>query len=251
MEIVLNVYVFALGAILGSFYNVVIYRLPRKLSISHGTSFCPQCKHRIMPLELIPIVSFLFLKGKCAHCHTPISIRYPLIEFITGVAFLLSYLRFGLSYSTLIAMALASICIIVTMIDIDTMEIYDRFNIMILVLALITILWLSPLGLIDHFFGFFIISVPLYIIAIITNGIGGGDIKLIAVAGLLLGYQATLVAFFIGVILGGMVAVYLLVTKQTQMKSLIAFGPYLCIGIFIAFLYGLEIINWYLFLFRI
>jgi leader peptidase (prepilin peptidase) / N-methyltransferase len=251
MEIILNVYVFTLGAILGSFYNVVIYRLPRKLSISKGTSFCPNCKHRIMPHELIPIVSFLFLRGKCAHCHTPISFRYPLIEFITGLTFLMSYLRFGLSYSTLIAMILASICIIVAMIDIDTMEIYDRFNIMILLLALISLIWISPLPLTDHIIGFFVISVPLYLIAIITNGLGGGDIKLMAVSGLLLGFQATLVAFFVGAILGGGVAVYLLATKQTQMKSLIAFGPYLCVGIFTSYLYGLEMFNWYLSLFWI
>lgn len=251
MEIVLNMVAFAFGAIFGSFYNVVIYRLPRKLSISKGTSFCPQCKHRIMPLELIPIVSFIFLRGKCAHCHTPISFRYPLIEFITGLTFMLSYLRFGLSYSTLVAMILASLCIIVAMIDFDTMEIYDRFNIMILLLALISMIGLSPIPLTDHIIGFFVISVPLYIIAIITNGIGGGDIKLMAVSGLLLGYQATLIAFFIGAILGGSMAIYLLVTKQTQMKSLIAFGPYLCVGIFTSYLYGLEIFNWYLNLFRI
>jgi leader peptidase (prepilin peptidase) / N-methyltransferase len=246
MDIVMNVYVFIIGAILGSFYNVVIYRLPRKLSISRGTSFCPTCKHRIMPLELIPIVSFIFLKGKCAHCHTPISMRYPVIEFITGLTFLMSYLRFGFTLSTIIAMVLASICIIVAMIDIDTMEIFDRFHIMILILATVTIWQVSTLGFTSHLIGFFIISVPLYIIAILTNGIGGGDIKLMAVSGLLLGYQATIVAFFIGAILGGSVAVYLLITKQTQMKSLIAFGPYLCIGVFLAFLYGLELFNWYI-----
>jgi leader peptidase (prepilin peptidase)/N-methyltransferase len=251
MDIVMNVYAFVIGAILGSFYNVVIYRLPRKLSISRGTSFCPECKHRIMPLELIPIVSFLFLKGKCAHCHTPISIRYPMIEFITGLTFLMSYLRYGFTLSTIIAMALASICIIIAMIDIDTMEIFDRFHIMILVLAAITIWQISTLGPLNHFIGFFIISIPLYIIAIITNGIGGGDIKLMAVSGLLLGFQASLVAFFIGAVLGGSMAVYLLVSKQTQMKSLIAFGPYLCIGIFLSFLYGLELFNWYVSLLRI
>ena len=246
MDIVINIYVFALGAILGSFFNVVIYRLPRKYSITHGTSFCPHCKHRIMPLELVPIFSYLFLKGKCAHCHTPISLRYPIIEFITGLSFLVAYWRFGLSYATIIAMILASLCIIIAMIDIDTMEIFDRFHIMIFSLAIIHVFFISTLGLTSHLIGFFIISVPLYVIAVITNGIGGGDIKLMAVSGFLLGYQASLVAFFFGAIFGGIVAVYLLLTKQTQMKSLIAFGPYLCIGIFIAYIYGLEIFTWYM-----
>lgn len=251
MELVVQLYVFVLGAIFGSFYNVVIYRLPRKLSISKGTSFCPTCQHRIMPLELVPILSYVFLRGKCAHCHTSISLRYPMIELLTGLTFLLSYLRFGLSYSTLIAMALASICIIVAMIDIDTKEIFDRFHILILVLALFHIFVTSSLEIQSHIIGFFIISIPLYIIALLTGGIGGGDIKLIAVSGLLLGFQATLVAFFIAAMLGGSVAIYLLLSKKTQMKSLIAFGPYLCIGIFIAYLYGYEIFMWYLRLFWI
>lgn len=112
-------------------------------------------------------------------------------------------------------------------------------------LALIN-LFISPLPILDHFIGFFIISIPFYIIAYLTGGIGGGDIKLIAIAGLLLGYQATLVAFFIASILGGCMAIYLLLTKQKDRKSLIAFGPYLCIGIYFAYLYGNQIFTWYL-----
>ena len=245
MDIIINIYVFTFGAVLGSFFNVVIYRLPRKYSIIKGTSFCPHCKHRIMPLALVPILSYLFLKGKCAHCQAPISMRYPIIEFITGLSFLISYWRFGLTYASLVAMFLASLCIIIAMIDFDTMEIFDRFHFMLLALAAVHIFFISTLGITSHLIGFLIISVPLYLIAVLTNGIGGGDIKLMAVGGFLLGYQASLVAFFIGALVGGLVAVYLLLTKQTQMKSLIAFGPYLCIGIFIAYLYGLELFTWY------
>jgi leader peptidase (prepilin peptidase)/N-methyltransferase len=142
-------------------------------------------------------------------------------------------------------MLLTSSLIIVGMIDIDTMEIYDRFQIFILILALAN-LFITPLPFLDHLMGFFIISVPFYIIAYITGGIGGGDIKLIAIAGLLLGYKATLVAFFIASIIGGSVAIYLLLTKQKDRKSLIAFGPYLCIGIYFAYLYGNELLSWYL-----
>jgi len=131
------------------------------------------------------------------------------------------------------------------MIDIDTMEIYDRFHILILILAL-AMLFITPLPLLDHLIGFFIISIPFFIIAYVTGGIGGGDIQLIAIAGLLLGYKATFVAFFIASILGGSMAIYLLLTKQKDRKSLIAFGPYLCIGIYFAYLYGNEILSWYL-----
>jgi leader peptidase (prepilin peptidase)/N-methyltransferase len=199
-----------------------------------------------MSLELIPILSYVFLKGRCAHCHEPISIRYPLIETITGFIFLISYLRFGFSIQTLIAMILGSLCLIIAMIDFDTMEIYDRFQVFILILAMIHITLLTELPILDHIIGFFIISVPFYILAIITNGLGGGDIKLMAVSGLLLGYQATLVAFFIGAIFGGSVAIVLLALKKSQMKSLIAFGPYLAIGIFFAYLVGQQVFEWYI-----
>ncbi|MDP3441557.1 MAG: A24 family peptidase, partial [Ignavibacteria bacterium] len=164
---------------------------------------------------------------------------------LTGISYVLVYLVFGFTYQTLIGIILASILIIITMIDLDTLEIMDRFQIMLLVLAL-GHLFITPLPFIDHLIGFLSISVLFYIIAYLSGGIGGGDIKLIAIAGLLLGYKATLVAFFIASILGGSVAVYLLATKQKERKSLIAFGPYLCIGIYFAYLYGNQIFAWYL-----
>ena len=244
-----TIFIFILGSILGSFYNVVIYRLPKKISIAKGTSFCPTCHHRVNPIDLIPILSYLMLKGKCRHCHQPISPRYPLIESLTGLSFVLVTLQYGISTFSLIGFALASICIIIAMIDIDTMEIYDRFHVMIFILGLI-VLMISPLSWIDHVIGFFIISVPFLIIAITTNGIGGGDIKLVAVAGLLLGYQSMVVAFVIASVLAGAVALVLLVTKQVNRKSLIAFGPYLSFAIVIAYLYGNQLWNWYIQFYR-
>lgn len=237
-----------LGAIFGSFYNVIIYRLPLKQSIVYGSSHCTNCQATIKPYDLIPIVSFLVLRGKCRNCKASISLRYPLIELITALSFYLVYHVTGLSYELIIGLVLASLLIIIAVIDIDTMEIYDRFHIFILILALIN-LFITPLPLFEHIIGFFIISLPFYIIAHVTGGIGGGDIKLIAVAGFLLGYKATLIAFFIGIVIGGIIAIYLLMTKQKERKSMIAFGPYLCIGIYFAYLYGNQIFNWYLGLF--
>lgn len=249
MQLPYLIIVFIYGAIFGSFFNVVILRLPKKESLIHHSSHCPNCMEPIKAYDLIPIFSYIFLRGKCRNCKQTISLRYPIIELITALCFTLVFYRFGFSYYSIIGLFLTSILIIVALIDIDTMEIYDRFHILLLVLALV-ILFITPLPFTDHLIGFFVISVPFYIIAYLTGGIGGGDIKLIAIAGLLLGYKATVVAFFIASILGGSMAVYLLLTKQKDRKSLIAFGPYLCIGVYFAYLYGNELLDWYITLFR-
>ncbi len=245
MELYYSINIFILGILLGSFLNVVIYRLPQHESIIWGRSHCMHCDHIIKPIELIPVVSFVFLGGKCKGCKTPISLRYPLIELLTGILFLVSYKTFGFSYAFAIALPLTLILIIIAFIDIDTMEIYDRFQIMILILALLN-LFVSPLSIIDHITGFFIISIPFYIIAWLTDGMGGGDIKLIAIAGLLLGYQATLVAFFVSIILGALMALYLLIVKKSSGKAQLAFGPFLCIGIYVAYHFSTIIIQTYL-----
>lgn len=245
MEIYYSTVFFILGTILGSFLNVVIFRIPRNESIVHGRSHCPKCNHVLSPLELIPVISFVFLQGKCKECKSPISIRYPLIEILTGILFLTSYKAFGMTIQLPISFFLSLILISITMIDIDTMEIKDRFQILLLIIAIINI-FVSPNSIIEHFIGFFIISIPFYIIAILTDGIGGGDIKLIAIGGLLLGYKATLVAFFIAAVSGSILAIYLLIFKKSDRKAQIAFGPFLCIGIYIAYHFAEPILQAYL-----
>ncbi len=242
--------IFVFGTFIGSFFNVVIYRLPLKKSIVYGSSSCPNCNTAIKPYDLIPVLSYFVLKGQCRNCQHKISIRYPLIEILTGTLYLLTYLQFRISPQFLIGILFISILIIIAMIDIDTMEIFDRFHIMILVLAIISI-YFNGLSIPTHIIGFFIISVPFFFIAWLTGGIGGGDIKLIAVGGLLLGYPSTLVAFMIAALSGGIVAILLITLKQKSRKSLMAFGPYLCLGLTIAYIYGPQIISWYLNLFNL
>lgn len=240
--------IFIVGTFFGSFFNVVIYRLPLKKSIVFGSSSCTSCNTPIKAYDLIPVLSYLGLKGKCRHCNASISMRYPLIELLTGFTYLLLFLQFDFTMSFYIGIVLTSLLIILAMIDIDTMEIPDRFHIMIFILALINLAF-NDFSIYSHIGGFFIISVPLFVIALITGGLGGGDIKLIAVAGFLLGTPSTLVAFMIASIFGGLVALYLLIFKKESRKTAIAFGPYLCVGIYVAYLYGPNIINWYVSLF--
>lgn len=248
MNFLIASYVFILGLIFGSFFNVVILRLPKGESLSKENSHCPKCGHRIKAYDLIPVLSYLFLGGRCRHCHTPISMRYPLVELITALLFTLVYLTYGFSYQTLIGLFFMSILVIIAVMDIDTMEIMDRFQVLILILALIN-LFLTNENLINHVIAFFIISVPFFIIAHFFGAMGGGDVKLVAVSGLLLGLKSTLVGFFIASLTGGIVAMFLLIKKQKERTSMMAFGPYLCIGFAIAYLYGDILFVWYLNLF--
>lgn len=230
---------------MGSFYNVVIYRIPNHQSIVYGSSHCPNCNQTIHAYDLIPVLSFIFLRAKCRYCKQAISWRYPLVESLTAILFTLIYLRYGFSLSTSFGIIISSLLIIIAFIDIDTMEISDTLQILLLISALIT-LPLSTLPWLDHLIGMLIISLPFLLIALLTEALGGGDIKLIAIGGLLLGYQAVLVAFVIASLSGGLYASYLLLFKHKGRKTMIAFGPFLCIGIYLAYLYGYQLYTLYL-----
>ncbi len=237
-------FIFVFGTIIGSFLNVLIYRIPLKLDFVKGRSFCPHCHHGLSALDLFPVFSFLFLKGKCRYCGEKISWRYPLIELLTGILFALSYLRFENTWMSLIGMALAADLVVLAMIDLDTMEFDDGFSIFIVILALLAYL-IHPTNLMFTLLGMFVISIPMYILAVLTGGFGGADVKLMGAAGLLLGFPNVIVAFFLGVILGGIQAIFLL-KKGKDKKTMMPFGPHLALGIFIAFLAAQPILDWYL-----
>jgi len=244
LTLLIALFVFIFGIILGSFLNVLIYRIPLKLDFVKGRSFCPACHHSLSAWDLFPVFSYLFLKGKCRYCHEKISLRYPLIELLTGILFVLVYIRYDISWLTLIGFALACDLIVLAMIDLDTMEFDDGFSIFILILGIIALI-LNPSQITMTLLGLFVISVPMYLITLFTGGFGGADIKLMGTAGLLLGFPNIVVAFFIGVITGGIQAVFLLKKGQDK-KSMMPFGPHLALGIFIAFLVAKPIIDWYL-----
>lgn len=249
--IFLYTYVFVLGACLASFINVVIYRVPLSISVAKGRSFCPRCNSQLKFYDLIPILSWATLKGKCRYCGEKISIRYPLIELLGGVLSILCFNVFGITWMTLIAIIFTMILIAISMIDFDTLEIPNEL-IIALILCAITSILVYNISISDRILGFFIISVPMYLLIIaIPNSFGGGDVKLIAACGLLLGYQNTILAMFIAIIIGGFYAIYLLVTKKVTKQTHIAFGPYICLGAYIALLYGNTLITWYLSLFNI
>jgi leader peptidase (prepilin peptidase)/N-methyltransferase len=237
-------FIFILGTIIGSFLNVLIYRIPLKLDFVKGHSFCPHCHHDLKAWDLFPVFSYLFLGGKCRYCKVKISPRYPLIELLTGVLFTLTYLRFGNSLMSVIGCILACDLVVLSMIDHDTLEFDDGFSILILVLGAFSLILDHSAPLLT-LIGVLAISGPMLAIAYFTGGFGGADIKLMGAAGLLLGFPNIIVAFFIGVISGGIQAIVLL-RKGNDRKSMMPFGPHLALGIFVAYLYGSTILNWYL-----
>lgn len=246
----LYAFVFLFGSCIGSFINVVIYRVPNRIPIAKGRSFCPGCHHTLSPLELVPILSFLFLRGRCRHCKMKISRRYPLVETIMGVAALLLYIRYDFTVTALIYFIAASVLTAVAFIDLDTLTIPNRLILALLFPAAAAAFLIPQPSLLSRLIGFFCISLPMLLLTLaIPDCFGGGDIKLIAVCGFLLGWQNTLLAAFLSLLFGGSYGIYLLIRSRENRKAHIAFGPHLCLGIFIAMLYGNEMIAVYLRLF--
>jgi len=259
-------FVFAVGAVFGSFLNVLIYRLPLKLDFVKGSSFCPNCNHKLGALDLVPIFSWLLLSAKCRYCGKSISARYMIVEIMGGIAALFSYLAFlppggmlargSTLFSTqdtlgaVLFFVVLSILIVIAFIDADTQEIPDSLNITILVCGVLAIGAGPEVALLDRGIGLVAVSVPLLVLAFVIPGaFGGGDIKLLAAAGFLLGWQSVLVATFIGIVVGGLYAIVMLALGRKTRKDHFAFGPALCAGIAAALLYGPVLITWYLGLF--
>ncbi|MBZ4665941.1 A24 family peptidase [Mahella sp.] len=254
MEYVILIFIFLLGVVIGSFLNVCIYRVPKGLSIAYPPSYCPKCGQRIKPYDLIPIASYIILGGKCRHCKEPISIRYPIVEMLTGAAFVISALVYGYSMQLVYSLVLISSLLVISFVDIDEGIILDAALIPIMAVGVIavaidpSVAWqFAALGALA---GAGTIG-AIYILSLIIlkkEGMGIGDIKLMAVVGLLLGWQRTLLAFFIAIYIGAIAGIIMIALKKKDMASEIPFGPFLSIGTAISWWFGCQFINWYLFL---
>jgi len=244
------IYIFfaVVGACIGSFLNVVISRLPEKGSfMSDSRSHCPACGHTIRWYDLFPVFSWLILLGRCRDCKVRISPRYPIVE-ATGAVFALACLfLFGLTFFALLVFCVTMILLAIAFIDFSTSEIPNSLIIALSPFAIASI-WLMPgVTLLSHAIGFVTVALPMLLLSlIITGAFGGGDIKLIAVCGFLLGWQLTLLAFFIALLFGGGVAAFLMVSGKRSRKDHIVFGPAICVGVIAALFFGKEILDWYL-----
>ncbi len=233
------------GIIIGSFLNVCIYRIPKKENIATTRSHCMSCGYQLKWYDLVPLFSYLALRGKCRKCGSRISVQYPLVEALNGGLYLLIFWRYGLSVDSLLYCLLFSALIVLSVIDFRTYEIPVGINIFILTLGLIRIVtdlshWLS------YGIGLLSVSVPLLLIYLVTKGrgIGGGDVKLMAAAGLLIGWKLNVLGFLLGCILGSVIHVCRM--KLSGEGRTLAMGPYLAMGIAISVLWGEQMIAWYL-----
>lgn len=238
--------VFYYGACFSSFINAYAYRYANGLKISIGRSFCESCGKTLVFFDLLPVFSYIFLGGKCRYCKKKISPIYLISEIFGGTLCLICFFRFGFSAAALLCAAVSLGLFCLTLIDWKTMEIPDTVQLILAALAIISV-FVFPLSLKERIIGFFIISLPLLLInLLVAEAFGGGDIKLMAICGFMLGWKNIVLAMFIGLITGSVWGIYLIATKKTKEERHMPFGPFLAVGIWTAMLWGKEIIYFYL-----
>jgi leader peptidase (prepilin peptidase) / N-methyltransferase len=243
---------FILGTIVGSFLNVCIHRLPQGKSIVAPSSHCPRCKTPIRFYDNIPLASFLILQGRCRKCHAPISLRYPLVELLMGLFSLLLLRQYGISTLYLIYLAFFASLTLVSFIDLSHRIIPDVISLPGIVIGLVISLLHPQLSIKDSLIGVLLGGGSLYVVAsvyhVITKreGMGGGDVKLLAMIGAFIGWKGVLFTILCSSFIGTVVGVTLMLVSSADSKYAVPFGPFLSLGAIIYVLCGEALIAWYL-----
>jgi len=254
MESIFVIYIFIVGLLIGSFLNVCIYRIPRGESIAYPPSHCTSCGSNIKPYDLIPVFSWIFLRGKCRGCGEKISARYASVELATAILFLLTYFQYGVSIDLMRYLIFIPFLIVIAMIDYDTMDVYTTTTWLAIGLGIVLLGVNFYLGLpvLTYIYGgmlgagiiTFIILLSKLILG--TEGMGWGDAEICGLCGLFLGFKLTFVMIFFSFIIGGVIGVYLLRFKKKNGRSEMPFGPSIIMAAFLIIIYGDRILNWYL-----
>lgn len=251
-------FVFALGACIGSFLNVVIYRIPANLSLLYPPSRCPHCLHRLGKTENIPILGWLWLRGRCRWCHAPISPRYPLIEALTGFIFMVIFWQFGITSLTLGYWVFLSWLLALTFIDLDTLTLPNSLTKWGLILGLgfqVYLGWQTAkipqtlvLGVASAVLGLWFFDLIRYLGTFLLGqqAMGGGDPKLAAMIGAWLGWKSLLVTAFLSCTLGAMIGGGAIALNLISRRTPIPFGPFFTLGAALAVVWGNEFIEFYL-----
>lgn len=244
--------VFMVGCCLGSFYNVVIHRLPRKESIVQPGSHCPHCMQPIAAYNNIPLLSYLILRGRCAHCRSRISFRYPVVEAITGFLGLFLFRRYGWEPQFFIEFFMVSLLVLITFIDLDTLMIPDILSLTGIVAGLVCSFITPRISWIDSLLGILLGGGFFYLIAIgyqhfrHQEGLGGGDIKLLAMIGAFTGLAGALFTVLAASISGTLAGLFMMWRTRKGLTTMLPFGPFLSFGAVCYLFWGRQFFAWYL-----
>jgi leader peptidase (prepilin peptidase)/N-methyltransferase len=250
----LNIFSIIFGGLVGSFLNVCIFRLPKGQSIIWPGSHCPHCGKPIKVYDNITVISYILLMGKCRHCKKPISIQYPLVEGITALCSLFLIMKYGASVSYLFYFAFASALIVITVIDLYHQIIPDAISLPGIGVGLIASFILPQIAFLNSLIGVLLGGGSLFIVGTLyrwffkREGMGGGDVKLLAMIGAFLGWKAVFLTILLSSLIGSIAGILIMVLKGKDFKYAIPFGPFLSLGAVISLFYGEEIIRWYLYM---
>lgn len=240
------------GAIIGSFLNVVIARLPRDESLVTPRSRCPRCEQALPWYDNIPFLSYIWLRGRCRSCHVRISLRYPLVEALTAFLFGAAVNRFGLSVDLAAALVLISSLIAITFIDLDHQIIPNEISLPGIPIGFLFGAFRPTVGPIDAALGVLAGGGILFLIAFLyekirgQEGMGMGDVKLLAMLGGFLGWQGVLTALVVGSLIGSLIGLTVMMLKGKSLRLAIPFGPFLALGALVHLFWGTELVAWYL-----
>ena len=244
------------GALVGSFLNVCIFRLPKEESIIWPGSHCPHCKNAIKFYDNIPLVSYFLLRGRCRYCQGTISLQYPLVEGITALSSLFLFIKFGPSLNYLFYFSFVSALIVITVIDLYHQIIPDAISLPGIGVGLLASILIPKITFFNSLIGILLGGGSLFLVATLyqwlfkREGMGGGDVKLLAMIGAFLGWKAVLLTILLSSLIGSVTGILMMVVKGKDFKYAIPFGPFLSLGAVISLFYGEEIVRWYLYLNR-
>ena len=243
--------IFFIGMCIGSFLNVCIYRLPAGKSIVHPASACPKCGKNIRWYDNIPVFSYILLAGRCRGCKTVISIRYPIVELLSGLFAMITLMQFGINLPAFIYFLFIATLLVITFIDIDHRIIPDVISLPGIPLGFLSSLTILQINWMDSILGIIAGGGSLLLIAwgyqIVTakDGMGGGDIKLLAMIGAFLGWKGVFFTIMASSLIGTMIGIILMLWQGQGIKMAVPFGPFLAMGALIYLFIGPQLIEWY------
>ena len=252
LQIYFSIVSFIFGAVVGSFLNVCICRMPKDESVVTPPSHCPLCMYQIRWYDNIPLLSYLVLRGKCRGCGTHISLQYPVVELLNGLLTVSLFLRFGISISFLALFLFCSALVVITFIDLEHQIIPDEISLPGIVIGFIFSFFLPWQSWLNSLLGILLGGGSLLLVAYgyqwLTGkeGMGGGDIKLLAMMGAFLGWKSVLFIVFASSLIGSVIGVTIMLIQKKDSKLAIPFGPYLALGAVLYIFYGSQLIHWYL-----